>query len=73
MLSRLPESDDQVRLVLYRQGWHMLPRDLQGKRVHADVVAWLHDPRGPLPSGEESAPGSERTRDFCKAPSKMAR
>ena len=73
MLSRLPKNDDGIRLVLYRQGWHMLPRDLQGQRVHTDVIAWLHDPSGPLPSGEESAPGSERIQEFCKASSRRAR
>lgn len=73
LLSRLPRNDTQTRFVLYRHGWHMLPRDLQGRRVHADVVAWLHDPRAPLPSGEESAPGSERAEGFCNAPSQMAR
>jgi alpha-beta hydrolase superfamily lysophospholipase len=69
MLEQLPSDGDRVRLALYRRGWHMLPRDLQGQRVHEDVIAWLRDPRGPLPSGEESAPGSRRTDDFCASPS----
>jgi acylglycerol lipase len=73
MLGRLPKEDEEIRLVLYRRGWHMLPRDLQGQRVRADVIAWLYDPRGPLPSGEESAPGSERTEAFCTSASRMAR
>jgi len=73
MLKRLPDDADAIRLVLYRRGWHMLPRDLQGRRVHQDVIAWLHDPQGPLPSGEESSPGAQRTRAFCAGRSKMAR
>jgi alpha-beta hydrolase superfamily lysophospholipase len=77
MLDRLPASGPgggaDIRLVLYRQGWHMLPRDLHGERVRADLIAWLEDTRAPLPSGEESPPGSPRTRGFCAAPSTMAR
>lgn len=73
MLGRLPSDTDDIRLVLFRSGWHMLPRDLQGQRVHADVIAWMEDPGGPLPSGEESAPGSKRTREFCTSPSRKAR
>lgn len=73
MLSRLPSNSDKIRLALYRRGWHMLPRDLQGQRVHQDVIAWLRDPRGALPSGEEAAPGSRRTDDFCASPSAMIR
>lgn len=65
MLRRLPDGTDNIRLVLYRRGWHMLPRDLQGWRVHKDVVAWLHDPQGPLPSGEESGRDAERIQKFC--------
>ena len=73
MLDRLPSHTDEVRLVLFRGGWHMLPRDLQGQRVHADVIAWMEDPRGPLPSGEESAPRSKRTREFCTSSSRKTR
>ncbi|MGB5833377.1 MAG: lysophospholipase [Thiohalocapsa sp.] len=73
MLDRLPGNVRDIRLVLYGDGWHMLPRDLQSRRVHADLIAWLHDPRAQLPSGEESTPKSERTRNFCSSPSTMAR
>ena len=73
MLKRLPADADDIRLVLYRRGWHMLPRDLQGRRVHQDVIAWLNDPQGPLPSGEESRLGAKRTGEFCAGRSKMAR
>ncbi len=54
-----------LRLVLYRRGWHMLPRDLQGGRVHADIAAWLADPIAPLPSGEETTIDGARIHGFC--------
>jgi acylglycerol lipase len=73
MLKRLPEHADAIRLVLYRRGWHMLPRDLQGARVHQDVIAWLDDPQGPLPSAEESRLDAKRIGEFCARRSQMAR
>lgn len=39
------------RFVAYPQGYHMLLRDLQGETVLRDILAWLRDPDGPLPSG----------------------
>jgi hypothetical protein len=51
----------------------MLPRDLQGARVHQDVIAWLDDPQGPLPSAEESRLDAKRTSEFCSRRSQMAR
>jgi alpha-beta hydrolase superfamily lysophospholipase len=65
LLVRLPQRAPGLRIVLYRKGWHMLTRDLQGGRVIADIAAWLKDPRGPLPSGEEVTPRSQRTRILC--------
>lgn len=66
MLEQLSRSDPRLRLILYHDGWHMLPRDLQGGRVHEDIIAWVNDPSAPLPSGEETAPGAARMRDFCQ-------
>ncbi|MBK1730394.1 alpha/beta fold hydrolase [Thiococcus pfennigii] len=63
-LSELPE-DPALRLALYRDGWHMLPRDRQGARVRADIAAWLADPSAPLPSGEEVRWHRERLTAFC--------
>ncbi len=73
--------NERVRLALYENGWHMLPRDLQGKRVRSDIASWLQDPRAALPSTEEvilstepraepsTAPGAGRSPDrldrFC--------
>ncbi|MBX2854100.1 MAG: lysophospholipase [Rhodobacteraceae bacterium] len=36
-LKRLPDTVDYVE---YSEGWHMLLRDNQGKRVRSDVVSW---------------------------------
>lgn len=45
-----------VRTVYYPNGYHMLLRDLQAERVHADYLAFMKDPEGPLPSGEGEWP-----------------
>jgi alpha-beta hydrolase superfamily lysophospholipase len=66
MLQRLPSQPERSRLALYRHGWHMLPRDLQGARVRADIVAWLRDDV-PLPSRESFPFESPRVRAFCGA------
>ena len=41
------------RLVIYDKGWHMVLRDKQRKTVWRDMLAWLDNRHGPLPSGEE--------------------
>ena len=55
MLHRLPQRPPgQWRLALYPDGHHLLTRDLQRDRVHADLLAWFLDPQGArLPSGHE--------------------
>jgi alpha-beta hydrolase superfamily lysophospholipase len=65
MLDQLPQAGKGIRVVLYREGWHMLTRDLQGQRVMADIAAWLSDRDGPLPSGEEVQKNSRRLQQFC--------
>ncbi|MGE0743440.1 MAG: alpha/beta fold hydrolase [Hyphomonadaceae bacterium] len=45
---RLPTS---ARTAYYANGWHWLLRDLQREVVYADILAYLADPRAPLPSG----------------------
>jgi acylglycerol lipase len=67
MIDRIPEHRKDVRIVLYRNGWHMLTRDLQGARVMADIAAWLGNRNAHLPSGEEIQPGSRRLRHFCRS------
>jgi alpha-beta hydrolase superfamily lysophospholipase len=35
----------------YERGYHMLTRDLQGPVVSRDILSFIRDPDGPLPSG----------------------
>ena len=65
MVEELPDSGLDIDLVLYRDGWHMLTRDLQGKRVAADIAAWIDDPTPLLPSQEEVQRDAGRLRQFC--------
>lgn len=41
-------------VALYRDGWHMLLRDLQAQTVWTDIAAWIADPAQPLPSGADA-------------------
>ncbi|MFP4129898.1 MAG: lysophospholipase [Halorhodospira sp.] len=68
MLRRLPEHpSERQRLALYPEGYHMLTRDLQRERVHADLAAWLLDPDGgDLPSGM-GVTRSEAIQRLCPA------
>lgn len=40
-----------VQYVYYPDGYHMLLRDLQRKRVMRDILSWIKNPRKPVPSG----------------------
>ena len=52
------------RIVRYQYGYHMLLRDLQAETVWRDVLAWMVDREGPLPSGEEvTGPTKTATTD----------
>lgn len=51
---RLAQAPD-FRLAYYRQGWHMLLRDREQRRVAGDVAAWIADPQAALPSGADRA------------------
>ncbi len=66
LLDLIPADRRDIRILLYREGWHMLTRDLQGERVMADITAWLRRPDGRLPSGEEVQTGSRRLERFCR-------
>lgn len=65
LLGELPGRIPGARMVLYRDGWHMLARDLQGERVIDDIAAWLSAADSPLTSEEEIHFGSGRIRAFC--------
>lgn len=54
MIDSLPASGAGQRIALYRNGYHMLLRDLQARVVLDDILAWIADPRAPLPSGADA-------------------
>lgn len=54
-LDRIPvRPNDQLQLVLYRNGHHLLLRDLDSQKVFDDIAAWIADPKQPLPSAKEA-------------------
>ncbi|MEX1249576.1 MAG: alpha/beta fold hydrolase [Hyphomonas sp.] len=61
----LPAS---ARTVYYRKGYHMLERDLQAEKVHADYLAFMKDPDSPLPSGEGAWPFLQMCEAAAPAP-----
>jgi len=63
MFQRLPEAE-QWRAALYREGYHMLTRDLQGGVVRQDIGDWVLNPNAALSSGEEAALAG-RLGEFC--------
>lgn len=66
MLSHLPDRrESQWRLVIYPDGYHMLSRDLQGEVVVRDMVAWLHDRKAALPSGDEVVLDRPQLPELC--------
>lgn len=56
-----------VRTVYYPNGYHMLLRDLQAERVHADYLAFMKDPAAPMPSGEGEWPFRENCTHWASA------
>jgi len=61
LLNNLPDrATSRWRLVLYRDGYHMLSRDLQGEVVIKDMAAWVHDRDSPLPSAQEIVQDTSR-------------
>ena len=54
MIERLPPAPQaRRRIAIYREGYHMLLRDLEAETVWRDVLHWIEDPAGPLPSGAD--------------------
>lgn len=50
-----PPEESGARIAFYEDGWHLLLRDENRQEVVADILAWLADPRAPLPSGADQA------------------
>ena len=50
-----PKGERERRVALYRDGYHMLFRDLQGPVVHRDVAFWMlsEERVAGLPSGAD--------------------
>lgn len=46
----LATRNKAIRLQLYKNGYHMLLRDLQAEVVWRDIIAWIHHHHAPLPS-----------------------
>lgn len=51
MLRRLPKTASaRQRIAIYKNGYHMLLRDLKAKLFWHDIVAWIENSKAPLPS-----------------------
>lgn len=55
----LPDSRCAPRVAFYENGYHMLLRDLNAPVVVADIVAWMGNHGGALPSGADLDPPDE--------------
>jgi alpha-beta hydrolase superfamily lysophospholipase len=58
LLPREPAGDDGrplARVGVYREGYHMLLRDLAADAVRRDILAWIEDAGRALPSGADAA------------------
>jgi acylglycerol lipase len=58
-----PECRRRARLAWYRDGYHMLLRDLEGPIVIADVANWVLVPTAALPSGADRGAADAFLRD----------
>jgi acylglycerol lipase len=54
----LPDPAHQ-RAAFYKDGWHMLLRDLEGPVLWRDVATWIGNHAAPLPSGADAAAKTE--------------
>ena len=67
MIDHLPKFDPPRHTVaVYRNGYHMLMRDLEGEVVIKDVLAWIEHPGRPLPSGADRR-GGQPTKEAIPA------
>jgi hypothetical protein len=60
-VDQLPDPKQQ-RVAYYKNGWHMLLRDLQAENVWVDVAAWISDHRAALPSQADAVADGERSK-----------
>ncbi len=44
MLANIAKGKNDLRFVLYQNGYHMLSRDLQAEHVYQDLITWISDP-----------------------------
>jgi alpha-beta hydrolase superfamily lysophospholipase len=54
MLADLPPPASPRKVAIYDAGFHMLLRDLKAETSWRDILAWLDDPDGGLPSGADA-------------------
>jgi acylglycerol lipase len=52
-VGNLPSQPRRPRLAWYKDGYHMLLRDLEGPIVISDIASWVLTPAAPLPSGAD--------------------
>ena len=58
-VGRLPRGS---RTAFYPDGYHMILRDTHARVVWDDVLAFIKDPKAPLPSGAPPVPGPSKKR-----------
>ncbi len=49
----MARNNDVIRLQLYKNGYHMLLRDLQAEVVWRDIIVWIHNRKALLPSQQQ--------------------
>jgi acylglycerol lipase len=65
-VEQLPDPKHQ-RVAYYKNGWHMLFRDLQAENVWVDVAAWIADHGAALPSQADAVADLERGKHDQKS------
>ncbi len=69
MLERLPEAAAGLRRVaLYKDGYHMLLRDLKAEIPWRDIAGWIKNPDKPLRSGADKDADARLSRLGRKTP-----
>ncbi len=54
MLARLSKAHGIApKVAVYKQGYHMLLRDLNAQQPRNDIVSWMNNPKASLPSGAD--------------------